>query len=144
VPDELNRSLTKTLTGGLPFGVKMRGKLFPGEDRYFKENPTVTGMAAEDNSVIINPYSSLSDAERSAVARNEAARVYMRRNNLTPSFGITPEQAQQFKGTSYESGGAAMLRTLAARIFSGDPSAGEITPEQQVYVNQVLGQGGRK
>ena len=36
----------------------------PSELEYFEGNPAVTGMAAEDNRIILNPHSQLSDDER--------------------------------------------------------------------------------
>ena len=125
--------------GGLG-GIKapMRQKLYPGEDAYFKSNTHVGGMAAEDNQVILNPYSSLSDQEKAAVARNEAARIHMRSGDNRPNYAITDAQRGAFAGTEYGQDDQALRETLAARILTGDPSAGEITPEQRAYVDGNL------
>ena len=114
------------------YGIGFRQDLFPGEDEYFKKNPTVTGMAAEDDKIILNPYSTLSDKEKEAVMLNEAARVHMRRNFDKPQFTLTPEQESVF--SSYSANPDDIRQTLAARILSGDPSAGQTTPEQMEYV----------
>jgi hypothetical protein len=117
------------------YGVGVRDVLFPGELDYFKANPKTTGMAADDDMVILNPYSTLKDNEKQAVLMNEAARVHMRKGNIEPPrYDLTPEQTEAFK--NYGGGDAdAMRQTLAARILSGDPSAGKATPEQQEYAN---------
>jgi len=135
--EESSSPMANALMGGLPFGVKRRGQLYPGEDNYFRQNPKVTGMAAEDDAVILNPYSSLSEQEKQAVARNEAARVHMRRSETKPSFALTEDQRRQFAGTPYEGNEQAMRETIAARIFSGDPSGGEITPEQNSFLTML-------
>lgn len=127
----------------LPFGVEQRSQLYPGEDKYFKDNPNVAGMAAEDGKVILNPYSTLSPDEKAAVARNEAARVFMRgKEGDRPSFDLTPEQKELFKGTPYENDEQAMRETVAARLFSGDPSAGNVTDDQKAYVDKLKSSAG--
>lgn len=117
------------------YGVPTR-KIYPSEDTYFKANPHVAGMAAEDNRVILNPYSKLSDGEKKAVLMNEAARVYMRTGKAPPpSFALTPEQEKAFGG--YSKNAADRKATIAARILSGDPSALKPTPEQLDYVKKL-------
>lgn len=115
-------------------GFKVRDVLYPGEDSYFKAYPGVAGMAADDGSIILNPYST--GINRQAVIKNEALRLYMRKNNMVPSFKITPEQQTAF-GDKYSNNPAALRQTIAARIYSGDPSA-RATPEQQEYVNNMI------
>jgi hypothetical protein len=126
------------ISAGYPkgfYGIGVRQDLYPGEDKYFKENPTVTGMAAEDDKIILNPYSTLSDSEKEAVMLNEAARVHMRRHFDPPQFQLTPEQQERLGG--YSADPADIRATIAARILSGDPSAGKPTPEQQEYVQKL-------
>lgn len=117
------------------YGIGTRSFLYPGEDEYFRKNPHVAGMAAEDDKIIMNPYSKLSDVEKQAVMVNEAARVHMRRNFDAPTFTLTPEQEQMFG--SYSTNPVDIRSTLAARILSGDPSAGKATPEQVEYVKRL-------
>ena len=117
------------------YGIGVRQDLFPGEDDYFRRNPNVTGMAAEDDRIILNPYSQLSDTERRAVMLNEAARVHMRRNFDAPQFALTDEQRTRFK--DYSADENDVRATVAARILSGDPSAGTSTPEQTEYVARL-------
>jgi len=119
------------------YGIGTRDVLYPGELDYFKKNPNTTGMAADDDMVILNPYSTLTDQEKQAVMMNEAARVHMRKRNIEPPrYNLTPEQTEAFK--NYGGGDIeAMRQTLAARILSGDPSAGKATPEQQEYAARL-------
>ena len=117
----------------------LREKLFQGEDDYFKDNPNVAGMAAEDNKVILNPYSKNSKEEQGAVYSNELSRIAMRMSKDKPTFALTPEQVEQFRGTSYEGNDNAMRQTIAARIYSNDPSAGRPTDEQMQYADKLKG-----
>lgn len=128
--------LAQPPTSGM-FGYKIREKLYPGEDEYFKTNPHVAGMASESNDVILNPYSS-PDVNRDAVARNEALRLHMRERGIVPSFEVTPEQSQSFRGTAYGSNPDAMKQTIAARIYSGDPSA-MATDAQRRWLDGLIG-----
>jgi hypothetical protein len=102
-------------------------------------------MAAEDNKIILNPYSKLSASEKAAVAKNEAYRIYMRQKNINPSFQVTPEQEAMFKGTAYANDNKAMKQTIIARILSGDPSA-KATPEQAAEADKIYNRvnAGRK
>lgn len=116
-------------TAALPMGIEQR-QPFPSEAEFFRANPHVGGMAAEDDRVVLNPFSSLSPAELRAVAMNEAARIAMRKHGA-PSFYLTPEQSARFGsyGTPED-----QRSTVAARILSGDPSAGQSTAQQDDYV----------
>ncbi|MEK9894961.1 MAG: hypothetical protein VW518_00860 [Burkholderiaceae bacterium] len=121
----------------LPFGMHIRSSLFPSELDYFRNNPHTAGMAADDNYVILNPYSSLSQQELASVANNEAARLYMRQSGFRPSFTVTDEQRRLFARTPYEHDEQALRDTIAARLFSGDPSALNGTSEQLEFVSQL-------
>ena len=125
------------------FGVPIR-QPYPSEDAYFRQNPNVAGMAAEDNAITLNPYASLSDDEKMAVAKNEAARVWMRDPAFAPFFDITEDQAGFLGGTSYAGAGIQDRRaTIAGRLFSGDPSAGAGTDEQLEFIRQLRAAMGR-
>jgi len=118
------------------YGIGVRDQLFPGEEDYFRKNPHVTGMAAEDDKIILNPYSTLTDREKQFLMLNEAARVHMRKGLMpAPRFNLTPEQEQRFSG--YSKNLDDIRQTVAARILSGDPSAGAASPEQLEYVQQL-------
>lgn len=119
-------------------GYKIRQQLFPGEDSYFKSNPTVTGMAAEDGQVILNPYAG-PDVNRDAVAKNEALRLFLRDKNIEPGYALTEQQRGTFAGTPYAKDEAALKASIAARIYSGDPSA-QATPEQSEWVQSFMRQ----
>lgn len=118
------------------YGIEYRERLYPGEMDFFRKNPNVAGMAADDNKIILNPYSKLSDKEKQAVMMNEASRVHMRRGTVpAPEFDLTKEQQENFKG--YSAKIDDVRQTIAARILSGDPSAGNPTPEQLQYVQKL-------
>ena len=110
-----------------------------GELEYFKSNPTVSGMAADDNKVILNPYSKLSKAEKDAVALNEYGRIIMRTNpNFAPNFKLTDEQTKFLGSNTYKDAPEQdRLATIAARLLSGDPSAGTPTIDQLKFVNSL-------
>ena len=115
----------------------LRSKLYDGEDVYFKANPHVTGMAAEDGHVILNPYSSLNDDQKGAVYLNEASRLHMRSNG-TPSFNLTDEQAKFLNSNTYKDASDEDRRaTVLARIISGDSSVGTPTDEQVMEAESV-------
>ena len=127
------------LSAGFPkgvYGIGVREQLDPGEEAYFKANPHVTGMAADDDKIIMNPFSTLKDNEKQAVMLNEAARVHMRKKLIdAPNFELTPTQTEKFG--AYSKDPNDIRQTIAARILSGDPSAGDVTPEQQEYVSRL-------
>ena len=117
------------------YGYKVRQN-YPGEDAYFKENPTTAGMATDDGKIIFNPYSE--GVNRDAVGRNEAIRLWLRKNDIDLKFKVTPSQRERFKGTPYEGNDKALRRTILSRIASGDPSAGDVTGEQKKLARFVL------
>jgi hypothetical protein len=104
--------------------------LYKGEDSYFKKNPKVGGMMTDDNKIILNPYSKLKPEEQRAVAQNEALRLFMKLQKISPEFDLTKEQTNFFKGTEYASSPEEARKTILARILTGDPSAQNATEEQ--------------
>lgn len=104
---------------------------YPSELEYFWANPHVSGMAAEDDRVILNPYSPLSAREKSAVVQNETARIMMRTGAVPrPHFPITRAQSDAFGGYGSIQD---QRETIAARIATGDLSAGQPTQDQSDY-----------
>jgi hypothetical protein len=104
------------------FGYKIRDKLFPGEDEYFKANPKTTGMAAfETGDIILNPYAG-ADVNRDAVAKNEALRLLMRNVGYAPTFDVSRDQSAWFShnAPNYLEDPAALRETILARLYSGD------------------------
>ena len=114
------------------------------EDTWFAMNTNVTGMAAEDGRIVLNPYSGLSDENKAAVAKNEAIRLFMRENKVDPQFKVTPQQAKAFQGTAYATNEPAMRQTLVSRILTGDPSAGSVTEEQRKVSQDIMQQLSKK
>jgi GH24 family phage-related lysozyme (muramidase) len=93
-------------------------------------------MAAEDGHVILNPYAD-QGVNKDAVARNEALRLYLRDKNITPDFNVTDDQRAAFAGTVYGADENALKATIAARIYSGDPSA-KATEQQSMWVHRLF------
>lgn len=119
--------------------VKMYGMRTPykSELDFFKGRPEVAGMATEDNKIILNPFSSLSPQEKMAVAKNEALRIYMRLNDVSPAFDLTKAQKSMFMGTEYEKDPLSAKQTILARILSGDPSAKDATLDQTLEAQKL-------
>lgn len=119
-------------------GIPMR-KPFKSEMDYFRKNPSVAGMATEDNKVIINPFTQISDQQKQAVAVNEAARVWMRtKKDYAPDFTLTEQQEQFLNTTTYRNAPASeRLATIAARLLSNDTSAGVPTADQNIFVARL-------
>ena len=124
--------------GGLNYGVKRRNP-FLSEMEYFSNHPEVAGMAAADDSVILNPMSGLNPRELESVAQNESARVRMRQMGSTPTFSLTPEQVKMFSGSEYAKPENQMnaRRSILSRALSGDPSAGTLSKEQNAHLLEL-------
>ena len=106
---------------------------------YFKSNPSVSGMAAEDNKIILNPYSKLSKKEQDAVALNEYGRIVMRTNpQFAPNFALSNDQVKFLDSNTYKNAPEQdRMATIAARLLSNDPSAGTPTIDQLKFVNKL-------
>jgi len=122
----------------LPKGIQIR-KPYQSELDYFLKNKNVGGMATQDNKVILNPYAKLTPEEFQSVAANESARLVMRQDeSMRPDFALTPEQIGFLDSTSYKQANQLDRNaTIAARIMSGDPSAGKPTQEQLDFVEKL-------
>lgn len=120
------------------YGYEIR-KPYDGEDKYFRKNLNVAGMAGEDGKVVLNPYSKNTKQQQQVVARNEAIRLWLRDNKVNPSFNITPEQAKQFADTDYgkPENKLHLKHTLIARWLTQDPTAGQMTQMQRKWVEWV-------
>ena len=93
-------------------------------------------MAAEDNQIVINPYTNLSRQEQASVAKNEATRVRLRENpGLIQGFQMTPQQISSTQ--NYSPDWKDRVSTTIARLNSGDPSAGTPTDAQLKYMQQL-------
>ena len=128
------------------FGYPVREPV-PSEQAFFALNPNVGGYAAEDGAIVLNEGARsgdryLSNRELGGVARNEASRLYMRDRSIVPDFSLTKDQELEFQGTAYGSNPEALKQSIAARIITGDQSAGETTKEQQSFAQSLLKQMG--
>lgn len=103
---------------------------------FFRKNPTVGGMASEDNRIVMNPYSTLSPQEQQAVQMNEGARIRMRQPDMKPGFDLTDEQRTTLDGLPYykDASDSDRRATIAARQLSGDPTGGKASAQQSAFV----------
>jgi hypothetical protein len=124
----------------LNYLVNMYGMRDPykSELEFFKKRPEVAGMATEDNKIVLNPLSQLSKDELNAVSRNEALRLFMRQNAISPSFNLTKSQMEMFRGSEYEKDANAAKQTILARILTGDPSAKDATLDQTLEAQNIM------
>lgn len=109
---------------------------YESELNFFKSNPHVSGMATEDEKVILNPHSNLTPEHAQSVYQNELARLHLRKKTNKPQFALTEKQKEFFK--DYPSKNPQDIRdTIIGRIISGDPSAQDVTDEQRKYANSI-------
>lgn len=121
----------------VPKGIKTR-KPSESELEYFKRNTNVSGMATDDDAVILNPFSGLKESEYQAVALNESSRILMRQPKYAPDFDLTEQQIRFLDSTTYRNASEDDRKaTIAARLLSGDPSGGVPTSEQSVFVKTL-------
>lgn len=113
---------------------------YEGELKYFQSNPTVAGMATEDNKIILNPFSQNAPEEQQAVARNEAIRLFLKQMEYSPAFDLTKQQQSFFKGSKYEKNPEEAKKSIIARILSGDPSVGRASAEQTKEATNIAKQ----
>lgn len=122
---------------GPTYGGVLSRRPYMSEMAYFWENPSVSGMASEDDAVVLNPFSPLNEKERDAVRLNEAARIYMRSSRFAPDFDLTEEQSRFLQNTPYGGNPEAARATIASRLLSGDPSSGTPTEAQRRFVEEL-------
>ena len=121
--------------GVMPNFSKLERPLYDSENAYFKSNPHVGGMATDDNRIVINPYSNLNDKEKDYVRLNEASRIFLRTAGV-PKFKLGADQEKFLNGNEYANASDDDRRaTILSRHLTGDPSAGAMTPEQQMHVD---------
>ena len=121
------------------FGYEVRSP-YQSEEEFFKRSPHVTGMAAEDGKIVLNPFSTLDDNARLSVARNEAARLFMREKGFQFDFTPDTHQRKAFAGTEYDGNDHALNSTILARAIAGDPSSGKLNQRQQEWVDWLIPQ----
>lgn len=104
------------------------------ERDFFQKNQHVAGMAAEDNQVVLNPFSRLNKQQQQAVVTNERVRVFLRQQQMDPYFQLSDEQRLAFKGYGTETD---VRHTIIGRAIAGDPTAGRLTSEQQKVIGKI-------
>jgi hypothetical protein len=112
---------------------------FQSEMDYFDKNRNVTGMATEDNKIILNPYSKLNEKQKDAVIKNEATRILIRTGQVEkPIFDITEEQGKFLDNTTYKNASEDDRKaTIAARLLTGDSSGQTATEDQMNYISKL-------
>jgi hypothetical protein len=110
---------------------------YSGEINYFKNNPTTAGMMTPDERVILNPYRN-QYVNDDSVVMNEAIRLALNSYPVRPYFPVTKNQEKYFQATPYYDNPIALRHTIIARYLSGDPSSGEVTPEQKTFADQFI------
>lgn len=107
------------------------------ELNYFQNNPQVAGMAAEDNKVILNPYSANTPEQQNYVRNNEGVRLFLRENpKYINNFSLTSEQQNTFGNYSPDIND--QRSTILARLLTGDSSVGNPTLSQVLNARKVL------
>lgn len=91
---------------------------YVSELQYFAQNPNVAGMKTEDQRVILRP--DLFGRSRDAVLKNEYARLLMQ--DYKPKSLLTDQQHGFFRGTPYQHDPDNAMRSVFARLLTGDPS----------------------
>ena len=112
---------------------------FDSELEYFRRNPNVSGMATEDNRIIINPFIQLNPQQKESVLKNEATRLFLRNKKYKYDFNITPEQKRLFSNTIYgkPENEYHLKSTILSRGLTGDKSSGVLSQRQQEWVNWI-------
>lgn len=110
----------------------------PSEDNFLRQNPNVSGYAADDGRVVLSPYSSLSDDQKQSVALNEAARHTQWNQGVLHSFPLTSEQEKFFERSPYASQPQQARHSVVARLISDDQSAAPYTDAQKMAAHGVL------
>lgn len=122
------------LLDSVDFNMPLLRNPYVSEEMYFATSPNVAGMMTEDGKVILNP--SLAGSARRSVYNNERARLHLKDN--PPSFELTEDQKAMLENTTYANAADDYRKsTIAARLFSGDPSAGKPSFEQDAYVRRL-------
>lgn len=137
---DLTLGMSKAPSPRKAYGYEIR-EPYEDEHQYFKENPRVAGMATDDGRIIVNKHSGLKPIEQDALIKNEASRLLMREKGYKFDFDVTPEQMAPFQAMGDEYSKPEnyhhLQSTILARIISGDPSAGNVTPQQQQWANRI-------
>ena len=136
--DALQARESSLKSGDKVYGYEIR-EPYESENTYFKQNPNVTGMAADDNKIILNSFSGMNPKNQRSVAENEATRLYIRDKGYKFDFPVPQVTQSPFKGSVYADPDNLhhLQSTIISRGVVGDKSAGEITPAQQEWVNRI-------
>jgi hypothetical protein len=112
----------------------IRKDLYPGEIKFFKDNPDTPAMSTKDNKIILNPNPP-KNVNMDAVIKNEYGRVLINTGKFkVPNFKLTDYQKKEFNtyGTDKD-----IRETIITRIVSEDTSALDYTPEQKAISDKL-------
>ncbi len=103
---------------------------------FFRRQSQIPAYAADDGNVVVNPYK-IGNVDYDSVRFNEYIRQLLRAGYLpSPDFDLTPLQKNRFA----DYGNPQDVRdTIAARLLTGDPSAGWLTNPQINWGNEARG-----
>lgn len=105
---------------------------------FFRSRPEVAGYAADDNKVVINPFSSLSSEELDAVRRNERVRLFLDETKHDLTFNVEQHQHDFLQGTEYSGQTKELRQTIIGRILSGDDTLSPYSVDQRNAATNVI------
>lgn len=100
------------------------------ERDFFKRRPDVAGYAADDKTVVLNPFAEKSDQWKASILKNERIRQYLRDYPKDFSFPIASHQEEWAKNNEYGKDKGALQQSIVARILAGDDSLAPYHPAQ--------------
>ena len=121
----------------------------PDEEKFFRERSDVNDLpnfvgayAADDNSIVLNPFVEMNPGMRRGLLMNEATRLHLRETGAGElPFSLTPKQTEMFAGfPAGEKTLIDMQHSLVGRILSGDPNIPDVTPEQNMFAEEIFQQ----
>lgn len=131
------------------FGFKVR-KETDEERQFFKGRPDVAGYAAEDNSIVVNPYNDhMRDPnKRRGLINIEGARLYIRSKNYKAADlpDLTKDQRKFLmelpspsgKGKGYSTDELDLRATALSRYIGGDTSFPKSSDEQMAFAKSLM------
>ena len=119
------------------------------EEEFFRGRSDVNDLpnfvgayAADDNSIVLNPFVEMDPGMKRGLLMNEATRLHLRETEAGElPFSLTPKQEEMFGGFPVgEKTLMDMQHSLIGRILSGDPNLPEVTSEQNMFAEEVFQQ----
>ena len=110
------------------------------EVQFFEQNTNVSGMGADDKTVVLNPIAKMAPNAFAAVLKNERVRLFLDESKLNPPITISDKQREIAKswGGPYSSDDSLLRKTIIARILSGDLSLGPYDASQLEWARRLV------